>query len=334
MSTLFPQISRYHPALVLAPMEGVTDAPMRALLSERGGFSFCVSEFLRINQDLLPEHVFHEHVPELLTSCKTPSGVPIQVQLLGGNEELMALNAQRACDLGAKAIDINFGCPSRTVNHNDGGAALLRFPARIQKIVAAVRRAVPQDVPVSAKLRLGWESREDIYVNAEQAFLGGASWITIHARTKMQGYAPPVDWKYIGEVRKNLSIPIIANGDIWSREDFLRCQELTGCEHFMLGRGALANPTLVHQISEELGIQPPNPVPDFSQHPKDWEALLVRFAELNEPMNGHSQYTASRIKQWLKLASLRHSLPWFEEVKRSKNLGEIFTLIRSLSILE
>src|SRR6478609_5011361 len=109
-------ITHDQPALVLAPMEGVTDAPMRALLTEQGGFSFCVSEFLRVTQDLLPAHVFYRHVPELNSGCRTPSGTPIQIQLLGGNEEAMATNAQRACDLGARAIDINFGCPSPTVN--------------------------------------------------------------------------------------------------------------------------------------------------------------------------------------------------------------------------
>lgn len=109
-------ISKDRPALVLAPMEGVTDAPMRALLSERGGFSYCVSEFLRISQDVLPPKVYFEHIPELKTGCKTVSGTPIQVQLLGGNEELMALSAARACELGAKAIDLNFGCPAPTVN--------------------------------------------------------------------------------------------------------------------------------------------------------------------------------------------------------------------------
>src|SRR4051812_25679195 len=174
----FPWISHEKPAVVLAPMEGVTDAPMRTLLTERGGFTFCVSEFLRISQELLPHRVYTEHVPELLTECKTPSGVPIQIQLLGGDEEKMALSALRACELGAGAIDLNFGCPAPTVNRHDGGASLLRYPHRIRNIVSAVRKAFPPEIPVSAKLRLGWESMEDILLNAEQAALGGASWLT------------------------------------------------------------------------------------------------------------------------------------------------------------
>src|SRR5205823_3500903 len=112
------------PAVVLAPMEGVTDGPMRAMMSERGGFSFCVAEFLRISHDLLPIKTYFEHVPELAHGCKTPSGLPVQFQLLGGKPELMAASALRACQVGAQAIDLNFGCPAPIVNRNDGGATL------------------------------------------------------------------------------------------------------------------------------------------------------------------------------------------------------------------
>ena len=100
-----------------------------------------------------------------------------------------------ACDAGALGIDINFGCPAPTVNSHDGGATLLKYPHRIREIVRAVRDAVPSDLPVSAKLRLGWESIDDIYENARMAADGGASWITIHARTRAQGYQPPVYWR-------------------------------------------------------------------------------------------------------------------------------------------
>ena len=347
-------ITSQQPALVLAPMEGITDAPMRALLTERGGFSFCVSEFLRISHETLPSRIFQEHVPEFNNNCRTPSGTPVQIQLLGGNEEKMALSAQQAYELGAGAIDLNFGCPSPLVNRNDGGASLLRYPERIQGIVSAVRKAVPQHIPVSAKLRLGWASMEDIYVNAEQAALGGASWITIHARTKTQGYAPPAHWKYIAEVKRNLGIPVVANGEIWNLEDFLRCQEQTGCTHFMIGRGALANPKLAHQIAHQLGIPTSTQLETHSfTHPEHWDPILSRFSALtahisqkvtqrithsqNHP-HDHSQiltaprennYTLCRIKQWLKLAHLKNSLsPWFDEVKQCKNLEEFFSILR------
>lgn len=320
-------ISHEDPALVLAPMEGVTDASMRALMTERGGFAFCVSEFLRISQDVLPPRVYFDHVPEYSSGCRTPSGVPVQIQLLGGNEEKMSLSARRAWELGAGAIDINFGCPSPLVNRNDGGASLLRYPDRIRTIVSEVRKAVPAEVPVSAKLRLGWESMEDIYVNAEQAALGGASWLTIHARTKVQGYTPPAHWKYIGEIRRHLGIPIVANGDIWTRADFLKCREITGCQHFMLGRGALADPSLVLTLAAELGISlgfDPSYF-HFDQQPRSWMPILRRFAEISEPVSKESQYTVRRIKQWLKMAHLKHHLSFFDEIKKANSLEEIFS---------
>lgn len=326
-------ITTEKPALVLAPMEGVTDAPMRALLTELGDFTFCVSEFLRISQDVPPPRTYLEHVPELKQGCETPAGVPIQVQLLGGNEERLAIAAARACALGARAIDLNFGCPAPTVNRHDGGASLLRHPARIRSIVAAVRAAVPRELPVSAKLRLGWESMEDIFVNAEQAELGGAAWITIHARTKFQGYAPPAHWQYIGEVRKRLGIPVVANGEIWTIEDFKRCRDITGCIHYMIGRGALGDPALQHQIARELGIAQPQSertAAIYGQDPTQWLGIVLRFAEITRATDAAGeQYTARRIKQWMRFANTRSPLPWFDVLKRGQSLQEVLAVLCS-----
>src|SRR5438874_1083604 len=130
------------PALILAPMEGVTDAPMRALQGATGAFSFAVSEFLRVSQVVPPRSVFYRHVPELHAAARTPTGLPVQVQILGGDAGRMAGAAALAHELGATAIDINFGCPARTVNRHDGGATLLKHPKRIREIVAAVRAAL------------------------------------------------------------------------------------------------------------------------------------------------------------------------------------------------
>ena len=110
------------PALILAPMQGVTDAPMRALQGEAGAFTFAISEFVRVNQEAVPKKVFLRYTPELLTDGLSPTGLPVQVQLLGGDANRMAESAVIACEAGAQAIDINFGCPAPTVNRNDGGA--------------------------------------------------------------------------------------------------------------------------------------------------------------------------------------------------------------------
>lgn len=297
-------------------MEGVTDAPMRAFLTERVGFSFCVSEFLRISRHVPPKHVYFRHVPELFNDSKTATGVNVQLQILGGDPDKMALSAAKGCAVGMRAIDINFGCPAPLVNRHDGGAALLRFPERIEKIVAAVRSAVPEDIPVSAKLRLGWDNIDDIFENAQRAEAGGASWITIHARTKVQGYAPPVFWDRIGAVRKIVRIPVVANGDIWTFDDFLRCREVTGCEHFMLGRGAVADPLLVCRIAKELNMNAQELVPlTFGSDLELWKTALHRFTALNAPFARSQTNTAKRIKQWVRISSTKQIIPWFEEIK-------------------
>ncbi len=144
-------LSATKPALILAPMEGVTDAPMRAVQGELGAFTHAVSEFLRISQVVPPRSLFYRHIPELRNGAMTPNGLPVQVQLLGGDAGRMAASAAVAVEAGATAIDINFGCPARTVNRHDGGATLLQFPGRIREIVRSVRAAVPSEVPVWSK---------------------------------------------------------------------------------------------------------------------------------------------------------------------------------------
>lgn len=321
-------ISKSAPALALAPMEGVTDAPMRALMTERGGFTYCVSEFLRVNDLVPPAHVYRSHIPELSHGCLTASGIPVQVQILGGNPEILAQSALRACELGAHAIDINFGCPAPTVNRHDGGATLLKYPQRLEAIVRAVRCAVPRNIPVSAKLRLGWDTIDPIHENAERAAMGGADWITIHARTRMQAYQPPVYWKPIGEVRRRLGIPVVANGDIWTLDAFKRCRDETGSEHFMIGRAALANPELPLLIARELGLPSTGPKTLPPQETTEyWSPLLLRFAEISAPHAGRQRYVVQRIKQWVKMSHNQAPLAWFEGLKRTQNLPELFSIL-------
>jgi tRNA-dihydrouridine synthase C len=271
---MFLMLSPTEPALILAPMEGVTDAPMRALQGEMGAFTHAVSEFLRVSQTVLSKSDFLRRVPELHSGCLTPTGLRVQVQLLGGDAGRMGELAAVAVATGATAIDLNFGCPARTVNSHDGGATLLKYPPRVREIVAAVRAAVPREVPVSAKMRLGWDTIDAIDENAQMAAEGGASWLTIHGRTRFAGYAPPIHWGPIGRIRERLGIPVVANGDIWTLEDFRRCRAATGCRHFMLGRGALANPLLSGQIAHELGIARHKPGQTF-----DWLVVLHRLVE-------------------------------------------------------
>jgi len=310
-------------------MDGVTDPAMRALQGESGVFSYAVSEFLRVSSDPLPIKVFRRDVPELDHAAKTPSGMPVHVQLLGGDPERMARSAQAAMRAGATVIDINFGCPAPTVNRNDGGATLLKFPCRIREVVQAVRQSLPSTIPVSAKLRLGWDSVEAIYENAEMAAAGGASWITIHARTRSQGYQPPVFWRPIGQVREKIGIPVVANGDIWTLDDFRRCREETGCAHFMLGRCALADPNLPKLVAHELGIGMPH-VPASI----DWAAELARLLDwMRYYGQGAGPGAAQRLKQWLKLAASRGVFQHFDQVKLADSAEELLALLRGAAPL-
>ncbi len=318
-----PGIRSGEPAVVLAPMEGVTDHTMRELLTECGGFSLCVSEFLRVSQEVLPAHVFRRDVPELSAGARTKSGVPVQVQLLGGDPGRVAESAAVAVREGAWGIDLNFGCPAPTVNRHDGGATLLKYPDRLEAIVRAVRERLPREIPVSAKLRLGWEDVQDIHRNAEAAVKGGAAWITIHGRTRMQAYRPPAYWEPIGEVKRALGdYPVVANGDLGSYEDFLRCREITGCEHFMIGRGALCDPLLAKRVAATLAG---NPDPAKVA----WPEVLARFAQLGNAHGGEAgpAYVVRRIKQWGKLASMLKPTPWFEDVKRLGTWSEIESVL-------
>ena len=310
------------PALILAPMDGITDAPMRALQGEVGSFTFAVSEFVRVANHVIPARAFQREIPECLNTGCTPTGMPVAVQILGGDAEMMALSAVNAARAGARCIDINFGCPAPTVNRHDGGATLLNSPCRIREIVSAVRSAVPADIPVSAKIRLGWSSIDAVYENAQMAAEGGASWLTIHARTRVQGYAPPVFYSPIREVRESLRIPVIANGDLFSLDDFRRCRDETGCMHFMIGRGALARPSLSYEIAREMGIAAREPICDWVELMSILRMWTERCGITVGPKN------VQRMKQWLCLANRYGEFRAFESVKRIDSVAEFFEALK------
>ena len=155
----------------------------------------------------------------------------------------------QAAALGAPGIDINFGCPAKQVNRSDGGSVLLKEPDRVFAIIDAVRTAVPDNIPVTAKIRLGFEDRSLLGDVCQAVFAANASELTIHARTKQDGYKPPAYWSAIKAISANSPIPVIANGEIWSVEDCRQCIMESGCTDIMLGRGILACPDLAKQIT-------------------------------------------------------------------------------------
>ncbi len=279
--------------IMLAPMEGVVDHRMRDTLTAIGGYHSCVSEFIRVTDQRLPKKVFHRIAPELHTGGATPSGTPVTVQLLGGHPETMAINASKAADLGAPAIDINFGCPSRQVNRKAGGAVLLKDPTRLYAIVKAVRLAVTAHIPVTAKLRLGYENTDLAVDNALAVQEAGADSITVHARTRLDGYSAPARWEWLARINENTDIPVVANGDINSVEDYLHCRQISGCDDVMIGRGAVAKPDLAKQIRcHQQGI-------DYK--PMGWDDIRPLLLQMGSSMEEDvkDRHIGMRIKQWL-----------------------------------
>src|SRR5450830_1222040 len=247
--------------IILAPMEGLLDFVLRDILTRVGGIDRCVSEFIRVTNTLLPDRVFIRVVPELLNGGRTYAGVPVRAQLLGSDPVCMAENAACLAALGPDGVDLNFGCPAKVVNRHGGGAALLDEPELLAAIVSAVRRAVPDHIPVSAKMRLGYSDDSRAVECALAIAGGGANELVVHARTKAQAYRPPAYWERIADIRAVVQIPVVANGEIWTVEDAHRCREESGCDSLMLGRGMVTNPGVA------LAIQAATAGPDSSPAP-------------------------------------------------------------------
>ena len=275
--------------ILLAPMEGLLDHMLRDILTRAGGIDRCVSEFIRITDMLLPDRVFTRIVPELLTGGRTPSGVPVRAQLLGSDPQCMAENAAKLAALRPEGIDLNFGCPAKCVNRHRGGAVLLDEPELIAEIVGAVRRAVPEHIPVSAKMRLGFMDASRTLECALAMVGAGADELVIHARTKADGYKPPAYWDRIAEVRAAVSVPVVANGEIWTVADADNCRAQSGCTDLMLGRGMVANPGLA------LAISAPGAAP------LAWGQVLQLMADFFGLVRANvaPKHQAGRVKQWL-----------------------------------
>jgi tRNA-dihydrouridine synthase C len=258
-----------------------------------------VSEFIRITSTLLPERVFARYVPELHNGGRTLSGVPVRPQLLGSDPACLAENAARLASLGSMGIDLNFGCPAKVVNRHGGGAALLDEPELVARIVAAVRRAVPAEQPVSAKMRLGFND-DSRAVECALAIAGaGADELVVHARTKADGYRPPAYWHRIQDIRAAVAIPVVANGEIWTVEDARRCRAESGCDTLMLGRGMVADPGLAWAIRADTDSPLPH-VPWAEVRPQIMAFWQLVCSQL-EP-----RQRAGRLKQWLNFLRRRY----------------------------
>ena len=296
--------------ILLAPMEGLLDFTLRDILTRVGGIDRCVSEFIRVTGTLLPERVFTRVVPELEHGGRTSAGVPVRAQLMGSDAVCLAENAARLASLGPAGVDLNFGCPAKVVNRHGGGAALLGDPELLARIVSAVRRAVPAEMSVSAKMRLGIADTARAVECAQAIADAGADELVVHARTKADGYKPPARWECIAGIREAVKVPVVANGEIWNAADAAACRRESGCDDLMVGRGMVSYPGLALSIL------------DPSRPPLDWESLMPLMGEFWELVSHkiEPRARAGRLKQWLNY--LRRQYP---------EAGEAYMRVRTIN---
>ncbi|MBQ7294872.1 MAG: tRNA dihydrouridine synthase DusB [Clostridia bacterium] len=241
----------------LAPMAGVADRAFREICHDYGA-SYVVSEMVSSKGLTMCDR---KSKSLLLLSDKER---PAAAQIFGSDPKIMAESALECMKFSPDAIDINMGCPAPKIAGNGGGSALLKDPGLASEIMKEVRRAV--NIPVTVKIRLGWDKDSINCVEmAKRAEDAGMDAITVHGRTRMQMYAPPVDRKMIAEVKKAVSIPVIGNGDITDGITAAQMIEETGCDYVMVGRGALGRPWVFSQISAYLHDERVLPEPPVSE---------------------------------------------------------------------
>ncbi len=239
MAKSFPYLSG---KLVLAPMHDITNIAFR-LMCKKYGASLVSTELLSANAIARENNA----VMKLALTCKEEK--PIVCQIFSNNTENMVESAKILERKGFDIIDINFGCPSDKIVKQGSGGYLLKRKNKIGEIVKRVSDAIKK--PLSVKIRLGFDKNEGIEI-AKICEKNGASAIVVHARTVKQGYSGKADWDSIKEIKNNISISVIGNGDVVSGESAKAILDKTGCDYIMIGRAAIGNPFIFHEINEYL----------------------------------------------------------------------------------
>lgn len=314
--------------LYLAPMQGLCDDVMRDLLTRIGGYDECVSEFVRITHTVHSRSTWLRYVPELANGNKTFAGTPCTVQLLGSDADNMAVNALEAIRFGADKIDLNFGCPAPTVNKHKGGAVLLKEPELIYHIVKTLRERLPEQIPLTGKMRLGFENTDLALACAAAIADGGACGLTVHARTKVEGYEPPAHWDWVRKIRDAVSIPVTANGDVFTLKDYLEIKAVSGCDSVMLGRGAVIRPDLARQIKQYENGE--------TVQETDWvemAAWINLFFDLCVAKEANNKYPVARLKQWLGMMKKEFSQAQvlFDRIRTLKEPDEVKPVLQAFA---
>ena len=253
----------------LAPMAGVTDTAYRIIAHDMG-CPLCYAEMVS-SQGI---HFKNERTLSMLAS--EPAERPLAMQIFAASPEMATEAAAYVEELGtADILDFNMGCPAPKIVKNGEGSALMRDPERATAILTAIRKAVK--MPFTVKMRIGWdESSINVVDLAKRAEAAGVDAITVHGRTREQFYRGHADWEKIGEVRRAVSIPVIANGDVRTYDDLDRIREVTGCEAVMVGRAAQGNPWIFRQLTHYLRTGERLPGPTMRERAE----VIVRHLDL------------------------------------------------------
>ena len=299
---------------------------MRELLSGIGGMNYLVSEFVRVTQYPIPSATFKRLVPENKNKAQTTKGHPVHTQILGSDPDLMAESAYAATKAGATHIDVNFGCPAKRVNGHGGGSVLLQTPDALHNIMKAIKTKLPQHISLSAKIRLGYEDEALLFDNVAAIEAASVDKLTVHGRTKKDGYKPPARWEKIGDIKDRTKMIVVANGDITSATSLLKCKSITGCDHFMIGRGSLNNPFIFQDIQAHLSGK------SIKNHEKELIGTFTNYTERLQ-QDYDEIATLGRLKQWC--GHLRVEFDFIREnlqtLRRCKSVNELTEEMKTIT---
>ena len=309
------------PPIVLAPMSGLTNLPMRALCEE-AGCGLTITEF--IAAPALAGNIKKE-VAKLQPS---PGGRPFGVQLFGRNPEQMFKAAGLAVRRGAALVDINMGCPVKKVTKGVAGAALMREPSLAAELVQAVVEATSRRAYTTVKMRSGWDATNKNAPEFAQLMVNsGAEAVTIHGRTRQQGFSGHVDLDSIARVKEAVSVPVIGNGDVVDLESLERMIEHTGCDGVMIGRAALGNPWIFARIAAWWRGEPAPPPPTTKDRLEMYLRhlrLYMEIAEEQRAMIEMRKFAVWYLKEFPNASSLRKT------IYARTDVNDIFELINGL----
>lgn len=310
--------------LILAPMAGVTDLAFREVCRAHGA-ALSVTEMVSTKAMLFQD----KKTRRLLALA--PNEHPSVVQIFGHEPQTMAEGAKKVVEVSqCDIVDINMGCPAPKIVNNGDGSALMKDPQTAAQIIEAVKRAV--DTPVSVKFRLGWDEASKNYLDfARMAEQSGADMICVHGRTRSQQYSGQADWDAIAQIKQQVRIPVVANGDVFTAQDAVRMLAHTGADGAMIGRGSLGNPWIFAQANALLNGQQMPSLPTFAQR---MQTALQQIERAAEQKGEHiAMLEARKHVNWY-LKGVLHAKPFKTQVTQLSTLQQLYTLVAQMQLAE